>query len=272
MLEEKDALMQEIEADDAESIQAEATEETAEEQVEVPAKQETEKSEQPKISILGKEYSLEDAERIFKDYENDNKWKRANEERGRELNEALALKRRLDADANFKQYIESFEDERLLQLKGELPEETAKHIHKLEMENRRLQQEYTMKEAEKVYVNEETELLNAGVPGQTLAEAYQVLIEMNPVYMQANKRSMPLKEALAITIARGGGQDYLQAVQAQQNNAIIKQQKAEQKANLPTAIAGKQVAREKPQPQKTKTIDDYTEEAFNDPVFKDFPL
>jgi len=218
----------------------ELSEESTDEEGNDPEEKPEEKSEEEELlEIAGQKLSKAEAERVVKDYLNDNSWKKRNEEKGRELNQALEINTRLQKDQRFKEWMDAYEDDELLQLKDEVGNtDLAKQILEIKRENRELKQKFNEKETYSAWEAEEKELIQAGATEEELGEVYEIVNEYNSSYLAKHKKPMPLIDAMGIANSRGKLGGMMTKIKAEMKKNILEELRAKGKKSLPSSVPG----------------------------------
>jgi len=282
-----DRVLEEADKEVVEEPQAE-TEEAVEEQSGQDAEEGSEGTEQPEvkedetasgsmpkkitvepdaiIELDGEELTAEQLKKLREDYLNDTKWKQKNEERGRRLNQAEELMKRLESDNDFKSWIERYQDSRERELLEVYDEDTAKAIRKMEQENLQLKQQVIVREAEEMYLGEEKELLTTGADAEDISAAYEILSANNAEYYRVYGRPMPLKEAFAKYLVNGGQQKILERERLKLEEKIKKERTSVMKSSVPRDLGSSASVAEKALPSSE---DPLKHPVFDLDIFKD---
>jgi len=229
---------------------------------------EEDSNEEELIEIDGEKFTREQVKLAVSNHLNDNAWKKRNEDRGRELNEAEKLKKRIESNPKLKQHIEAFEEDRLIELKDEIgDDELAKKIYDVEKENRELKRFVNESKASSVWEVEEKELRSHGATDLEIAQAYEIVDEYNSAYIKKHKKPMPLVDALGISSSRGGLGNMFKKIKDDMKKSILADMKKNKKDALPSTIPGQGsgVIKNKKEPANA---DEATDALFaNDPLF-----
>jgi len=239
-----------LETEDAEESEAEQEEQEEQEQEgEQTAEEMVEEARKIALSN-GVELTEDQVIKLLEDYENDKQWKQANAEKGRKLNEEAArlkkyaeLQERIERDERFKQYIEGykFQTEEFEELADTYGEEAAKRIMIAESKAVAIEREARIKEFQNMYMQQEKELIEKGIPQEMIELAFKTAEEFNPVYVQTKQRPITLQEALKIASTGEEWESILNQIKTNAKKEVIKKvkKKGGTRALTNTAPSGK---------------------------------
>ena len=220
------------------------------------------------IALGEKKLRAAEVKKLLQDYENDTKWKQKNQERGERLNKAEQVLQRMESDAEFAAWMQSYQDPRERELLQNYDEETARRIRQLEIENDTLRSATVSQQAEQQYLNEEKEMLQEGAHPEDLANAYGILVEQNRNYFKATGKPMSLKFAYGQYLADGGQKIVLERMLKQQHKQTKERKRVQQKQNLPTELGNSNSVA----PTKMEPEDPLESDIWNEEMFKDIPV